>query len=122
MDGKKNPAAVALARRRQQLMTDAERQALHAARDRAEAQRTAAERSAIRRRGAMTRRLAGPAWARKSNSAPDAPPHAPAEMPTPAGELPPELAQLSYAIDDLPDDVLERLLVAIVGRVGPADD
>lgn len=99
----KNAAAVALGKRRQQTApTDID--ALHAARDQAARKRTAAERSALARRSAMTRRLNGPAWVKPA-------PPAPAEVPA-------DLAQLSRAIDTIPDDVLERLAAALAGRIG----
>jgi hypothetical protein len=113
---KKNPAAVALGKLRHEKRPEQEQRFFEAKR-KADARRTAAERSAIARKSAMTKRLAGPPWLRKSNSAAAAPI---AETPPPADapplELPPDLAQLSRAIDDMPDDLLETLLDALARR------
>lgn len=95
-------------------------QAFVAASKAAAAKRTAAERSAISRKAAMTRRLAGPTWARKQNSGSAAVPSNVVETefrPPDAGpELPPDLAHLDGAIDKLSDEMLEKLLAALAGR------
>jgi hypothetical protein len=104
----KNPAAVALGKRRYETMTDEQREAFFRGRDQAHAKRTPAERSALARRSAMTRRIAGPAWLRKKQSDPSAG--------APPAELAADLAQLDRAIDELPDDLLSLLLDRIAGR------
>src|SRR5262245_98336 len=133
MPREKNPAAVALGKRRYESMTAEDRAAFFAGRDRALKQRTPWERSAIARRAAMTRRLnqpwmkqdsppAAPAqeWNRDSLAPPPAAPGSPGEplepiAPAP-GELPPELAEIARAIDECSDDLLDSLFVAIVER------
>jgi hypothetical protein len=116
----KHPAAVALGKRRHELATDEER-AKNAAQLRAAcARRTLAEHKANARKAAMTKRLQGPKWIRKQNSAPPPadgnafppPPAAGSTGEPPAGGL----AQLGRALDECPDDLLVLLAEALTRR------
>ena len=102
----KNPAAVALGKRRQAQMTADERRAFVTAGGYATAELkrkfTPEERRRIARQAAMTRRRT-PRWMQ-------------AAAPAVNIERPPttdELARLEHAIADLPDDVLARMVAAI---------
>jgi hypothetical protein len=114
MTREKDPAAVALGRKRQAKMTAQERAAFMQATAEANRKRTPAERRAIARKAAMTRRRR-PKWIAASNPVEKS--VAAPESSTPPGIAPDDLAQLGRAIDELPDEVLEELALALAGRM-----
>jgi hypothetical protein len=99
----KNAAAVEMGKRRQAKMTAEERAAFAAARDLANAKRSPIERRAIARKAARTRREC-PKWIRK----------AAADSPGEPAPVVDTAAQLDRALDEIPDDLLERLASALV--------
>jgi hypothetical protein len=97
----KDPAAVALGKKRQAKMTADEREQFRKVAAEVKARRTIQERRAIARKSALTRRLGRGGAAIPIERAPAAD----------------ELARLAQAIDELPDDMLERLTDALSSRI-----
>jgi hypothetical protein len=103
----KDPAAVALGKKRQAQMTADERAQLRLALAASNASRSPAEKRRIARKAAMTRRRR-PKW--MSSNAVETQ-EVSIERPATAGEL----AQLAGVIDRLSDEELERIAAALAG-------
>lgn len=120
MGAQKDPAAVALGRKRQANMTDEEKRAFQAlgTKHAAEAnrRRPPEQRRQVARKAAMTRRRR-PKWISEGNVKPPA--EGNIEQARPMSHQAPAAAvdELARAIDELPDDTLAAIAAALAGRL-----